>query len=147
MDNLTLLRSHVERCLQDIWEVCRVSTDSDGDYPFRRGSAQCFVRLEDGDPQLARVFGIAAIGVKRSAKLLVELNDTSARCRTVSVGWHNGAVIVEQPLHVAAVRRTTLRQACEAVGSVADDIGIMIAAVHGGSTPHDSDLECSEDAS
>jgi hypothetical protein len=147
MDNLTLLRSHVERCLQDIWEVCRVTTDSDGDYPFRRGTAQCFVRLEDGDPQLARVFGYAVIGVKRPAKLLIELNDISARSRTVNVGWHNGAVIVEQPMHIAAVRRTTLQQACEAVGSVADDIGAMIAAVHGGATPHDAEVDCSEEAS
>jgi hypothetical protein len=146
MDNLSMLRSHVERCLQDIWDVCRVAKDPDGDYPFRHGTASCFVRLEDGDPQLVRVFALAAVGVKRSAKLLAELNDINARCRTASVSWHQGAVMVEQPLHIAAVRRTTLRQACEAVGSVANDIGVMIAAVYGAETPFTPEAACSEDA-
>jgi hypothetical protein len=147
MDDLALLRSHVERCLQDIWDVCRVSTDGDGDYPFTRGTASCFVRVENGDPQLVRVFAYAAVDVRRSAKLLAELNDINGRCRTVSVSWHSGAVLVEQVIHVNGVRRSTLSQACDAVASVANDIGIMLAAVFGGRTPIDEDAELSEEAS
>jgi hypothetical protein len=148
VDDLALLRSHVERCLQDIWEVCRVSKDSDGDYPFARGTASCFVRVEKGDPQLVRVFAYAVLDVRRSAKLLAELNDINARSRTVSVGWYGGTIIVEQVMHINGVRRSTLDQACEAVGSVANDIGVMLAAVFGGRTPIDSDnAELSEEAS
>jgi hypothetical protein len=147
VDDLTLLRSHVERCLQDIWEVCRVSTDADGDYPFTRGTAQCFLRVERGDPQLVRVFAYAVLDVRRSAKLLAELNDINGRCRTVSVSWHASAVMVEQVVHINGVRRSTLHQACEAVGSVADDIGAMLAAVFDGRTPIDADAELSEEAS
>jgi hypothetical protein len=44
-------------------------------------------------------------------------------------------VVVEQALHADGVDRETLSQACSAVGSVADDIGAMVAAVHGGTTP------------
>jgi hypothetical protein len=139
MDEMKLVRSHVERCLQDVWNVCRVSADSDGDYPFPHGTAACYVRIEPGDPMVIRVFAYAVVGVGRSAKLLAELNDIDGRCRTVSLSWHADAVIVEQVMHVNGVKRSTLAQACAAVGSVADDIGTMIAAVYGGATPFDTD--------
>ena len=45
-----LVRSHVERCLQDIWQVCRVAVDDDGDYPFRAGVAACWVRVDSRTP-------------------------------------------------------------------------------------------------
>ena len=147
MDDLTLLRSHVERCLQDLWEVCQVPTDCDGDYPFARGSATCFVRVERGDPQLVRVFGYAAVDLRRSAKLLAELNEISGRCRAVSVSWHAGAVIVEQVIHVNGVRRSTLTDACDSVASVANDIGTMLATVFSGRTPIEADADLSEEAS
>ena len=41
-----LVRSHVERCLQDIWEVRRLEQDDDGDYPFRTKSCLGWVRVE-----------------------------------------------------------------------------------------------------
>jgi hypothetical protein len=146
--DVKVLRSHVERCLQDIWELCRVTTDSDGDYPFAHGTACCYVRVEDGDPQVVRVYAHAVIGVRRSAKLLTEINDLNGRCRTASVSWSSGVVIVEQALHAKAVRRSTLRQACQAVGYVADDIGTMIATVYGGETPLGADdAQLSEEAS
>jgi Putative bacterial sensory transduction regulator len=138
MGKSALVRSHVERCLQDVWDLCRVRTDPDGDYPFSNGTAMCFVRIEPGDPTIVRVFGYAVIGIDRSGKLLKELNDIDARCRTASVRWQNGAVVVSQVLHIDGVSHNTLRQACNAVGSIADDIGEMIAAVFGGETPIDA---------
>jgi hypothetical protein len=148
MGEMAMARSHVERCLQDIWDVCRVQKDSDEDYPFSHGTAVCFVRVERGEPVIVRVWALAVIGTERTGKLLKELNDIDSRCRTVSVGWQGGSVVVEQVLHSAGVSRKTLRQACDTVGSVADDIGAMIAAVYGGNTPFDSDeAELSEEAS
>ena len=139
MGEMKLVRSHVERCLQEVWDVCRVKTDPDGDYPFSHGTAACFVRIERGDPILVRVFAYAVVGVNRSAKLLTELNDIAGRCRTVSLIWSDDAVIVSQVMHLKGLKRSTLAQACDAVGSVADDIGTMIAAVYGGSTPLGND--------
>ncbi len=132
---MTWLRSHVERCLQDLWDRRDIGADGDGDYPFRWGSAACFVRVEPGDPPLVRVWAQAAVGVKRSAKLLAELNDVNQRTRTAHAFYADHLVVVEQPVHAGAVDRVTLQQACESVGTVADDIGTMIAAVHGGHTP------------
>ena len=91
-----LVRSHVERCLQDIWQVCRVPFDEEGDYPFRAGAAACWVRVDDHIPVLVRVFGHAVVDVKRSAGLLRELNDLNSRARTTSTAWdatHPGATV------------------------------------------------------
>jgi Putative bacterial sensory transduction regulator len=148
MGEVTMVRSHVERCLQDIWDQCRVHKDHDGDYPFSNGTSMCFVRVERGDPVVVRVFAYAVVGVRRSAKLLAELNDINNRCRLVSVGWHGDAVLVDHVMQAKAVSRATLREACSSVGVVADDIGSMIAAVYGGGTPIDADeAEAHEEAS
>jgi hypothetical protein len=148
MGEMKLARSHVERCLQDIWGVCRVKKDCDGDYPFTHGTAIGFVRIEPGDPVVVRVFAYAVTDVARSGKLLAELNDINGRCRTVSTSWSRDAVIVEQVMHLKGLRRSTLAQACGAVGSVANDIGSMVAAVYGGETPLGSDdAEVNKEAS
>jgi hypothetical protein len=101
-----------------------------------------------GTPDLVRVFAFAAVGTPRNAKLLTELNDINGRCRTASVSWAGGLVIVEQVLDAKAVKRSTLRQAFVAVGCVADDIGTMIATVFGGRTPFaQGEAEITEEAS
>jgi hypothetical protein len=139
MGKTTLVRSHVERCLQDIWDVCRVETDHDGDHPFSRGTSMCFVRVERGKPIAIRVFGYAVIDIERSGKLLKELNDINGRCRFVAVRWQGNAVIVEQVISLDGLTRGSLREACNSVSFVADDIGPMIATVFGGSLPNETD--------
>ena len=59
-----LLRSHVERCLQDIWDTPDLVIDDDGDYPYRRGTAMCWVSPFDGPVPGVRVFAHAAYGLK-----------------------------------------------------------------------------------
>jgi hypothetical protein len=139
MGKSTLVRSHVERCLQDIWDVCRVNQDLDGDYPFSRGTSMCFVRIERGKPRAIRVFSIAVVSIERSGKLLKELNDINGRTRFVFVRWQGDTVIVEQTIALDGLTRGSLRQACDSVAYVSDDIGPMIAAVFGGNTPIDVD--------
>jgi hypothetical protein len=131
-----LVRSHVERCLQDIWQVCRVSMDDDGDYPFRAGVAACWVRVDSQVPVLVRVFGHAVVDVKRSAGLLRELNDVNGRARTTSAAWDAGVVRVSAMVHPDALGRKSLRHALDAVASVSNDLGPMLASVYGGSTPY-----------
>lgn len=131
-----MVRSHVERCLQDMWDKCRVEVDADGDYPFRYGTAACFVRVEESAGLVTvRVFAQAAHGVPRSMKVLTEINDVNRRTRTAHAYWDAGMVLVEQSVGASGVDRQTLDQACRSVGQVADDIGGMIAAVYGGQTP------------
>ncbi len=135
MGDMRMLRSHVERCLQDIWDQHELVMDDDGDYPYRWGTAACWVHIEAGEPAMVRVFAQAATNVKRSPRLLAEINEVNTGTRGVKVVWADNAVVVSYALHALAVERAPLSHACTSVGVVADDIGGMVAAVFGGSTP------------
>ena len=130
-----LLRSHVERCLQDIWDVHDLVIDDDGDYPYRHGTAMCWVSPFAGPVPGVRVFAHAAQQLKPSAKLLREVNDLNVRSVWARVAFQSGVVRVSAELHWAAVDRLALEQAARAVGEVADDIGALLATVYGGHTP------------
>ena len=84
------LRSHVERCLEDIWERFPLETDGDGDWPFRFGTAGCWVHVEPDGVGTVRVVAIAARELKRSAKLLAEVNDVNARTLTAHAYFTGG---------------------------------------------------------
>ena len=133
MDIGSLLRSHVERCLQDEFELCRVVSDGDGDYPFAHESVVYFVGLQEhADQWWVRVFCPLVVGVKRSAKLLGELNDLNARTPLTKAVWHDGIVTIEGTLHASALTRESLARLCRSVASVSADVGDMIALVYGG---------------
>jgi hypothetical protein len=132
---ITWLQSHVRQCLQEVWDVCRVQVDSDGDVPFRAGTTAGWVAAVDGEPALVRVWAHAAVGVKATVAVLREINDINRRSRTAHVYWDDGIVIVEQAVRADTVDAATLAQAWDAVSTVANDLGPMLAAVHGGSTP------------
>ena len=131
---MEMLRSHVERCLQDIWDTRDLVIDDDGDYPYRHGTAMCWVSLFGGPVPGVRVFANAAYGLKCSARLLREVNDLNGRSTWARVVLQDGVVRVSAELHWAAVDRLALEQAAGAVASVADDIGALLAAVYGGHT-------------
>ncbi len=130
-----LVRSHVERCLQDIWDVRQPEPDGDGDYPFRSASSVGWVRVEAQRPVLVRVFAHAAYGVKQSAGLLKEINALNIRARFATVSWAAGVVSVQSALPAESVDRATLRLALDTVTSVADDISVLTVAVFGGQVP------------
>lgn len=139
MAAIDLARSHVERCLQDLWSVERVVPDAEGDYCFGSGTAACFIGLDGAEPMVVKAVACAAVEVKKTAKLLEELNEVNARCRMAHVYWHNGAVLVEQALFADAVDRGSLAHAGQSVARIANDLGLMIAAVYGGRTPLEED--------
>jgi hypothetical protein len=131
-----LLMSHVERCLQDIWEQHELHTDADGDWPYRWGTAACWVRLVIDEAQsCVRVFAHAAFGVKANAAVLRELNDLNARARWVRFVHYGDTVGVEGELHWTLVDRASLERVMRQVASAADDVGTLFATVHGGQTP------------
>jgi hypothetical protein len=147
MSEILWIKSHVERLLQDEWDACRVTEDGDGDYPFRMGTAACWVSVIDpGGGPMVRVFAHAAFGVESTKKLLVELNEIQQRCVSASVYWAGGAVIVSQSISPIGLTGPVLAQALAAVGGVADDIGLLLAGVYGGSTPFPAEENESEDA-
>lgn len=145
MGQIDWLQSHIRQCLQDTWEVCRVEVDGDGDVPFRAGIAAGWIAPVDGEPPLVRVWAHAAFAVKATAAVLREINDINRRSRTAHVYWDGGVVVVEQSMHADGVDAATLAQAWNAVCAVANDLGPMLTAVHGGSTPFPVEDECAED--
>ena len=114
--------------------VRNLRCDSAGDYPYCSGTAVCWIGV-GGDPPVVRAVACAAVGVKKSAKLLGELNELNDEVLTARVYWEDGAVLVEQAMLAHTVDRRSLAHAGQSVAAVANDIGGMIAAVFGGQTP------------
>jgi hypothetical protein len=147
MSELAWITSHVERLLQDEWGLCRVEADHDGDYFYREGTAACWVSIMPTQPIMVRVFGHAAAGVKPSLKLFTEFNDIARRALSVSIVLEGGTVVVSQTISPIGLTGPVLAQALRAVGGVADDVGLLLAGMFGGSTPFPAETSsASEDA-
>lgn len=143
----TMLRSHVERALMQIWEKTELVTDSDDDYPFHSQTSACWVSVIEADVPSVRVFAHAAIGVPRSVKMLAEVNELCRRSRWTKVYWVHGIVVVDSALPWTLVNRQSLEMQMSSVCTIADDIGTMLAAVFGGETPFsDEDASADEDS-
>lgn len=146
MSEAMWVRSHVERLLADEWNVCRVAPDDDGDYPFRFGTARCWVEVMDGEPVMVRVFAHAATDVRASAKLLHELNAIQAHALSAAIRHEGRLVLVAQTLSPYGLTAEVLSQALVAVGGLADDVGGLLAQMFGGVTPYPAEHLQSEDA-
>jgi hypothetical protein len=146
MTDLVWVRSHVELLLQREWDVCRVLRDPDGDFPWREGTAACWVSVLDDDPPFVRVFAHAAFGMKPSLKLLRELNDIQQRLVTACVVLHGDAVVISQTVSALGLTQPVLAQAMGAVSSAAADVGPLLAVVFDGSTPFPATVPHVEDA-
>lgn len=147
MSELMWIRSHVELLLQREWDACRVTADGDGDFPFRSGTALCWVSVLETEPIMVRVFAHAAYGLKPTGKLLRELNEIEGRCLSAHVRLADETVVVSQTISPIGLTQPVLAQAMSAVSGVAADIGSLLAAMFGGSTPFDEEEATdSEDA-
>ena len=135
MQHIQWFRAYVEQLLAKVWEQPGLAPDADGDYPFRYGTAACYVRIEAGPPMTLRVVAQAAVDVRSSAKLLAELNDFNAHAWAVTAYWAENCVVLDHALLAEAVSHETLTRACADVGQAAHDIGVLVAGVFDGRTP------------
>jgi len=147
MNQETLVRAHVENTLMTVMDNKCVCTDQDGDYPFRWNTAACWIHVESSDAPAIRVFAHAAFGLKRSAKLLQEINDINTGHRFVKTSLVAGTVVVEYAMPWAAAEPSVISSACKAVGSVAADAGPLLAGVFGGQTPFEPETESQDEQS
>ena len=143
MGELVWIRSHVERCLQQLWGH-EPEPDEEGDIAFRFGCAEGWVMVVAGSPPLVHVYAHVLEGVKRTAKLLVELNDAQ---RTVgpALFWSDDTVIAHEVLSPHGLTAESLGLALADVGELADHLGPLLAAVHGGTTPHPARASIAEE--
>lgn len=135
MTDIHRAREQVERWLADLWEVDEVFADSDGDYPYRSGSAACYISVIPGHPTAVRATALAATGVKRTARLLTELNDITLHSRTAHVSWSRGAVVVRRTDLYPGMDQRILEYSGRTVAGIANDIGALVATVYGGQVP------------
>lgn len=110
--------------------------DSDGDLPVRGVTSPGWVRVQTHQPWGARIFAYAATGVPAKVAVYKELNAAMLADRAVRVFLTDtGAVVVDQLVLADAVGTDTLRRAVKRVLKVADRLGPVLTALHGGSVP------------
>lgn len=134
MTEMMWIKSHVELLLQREFDTCRVEVDADGDFPFRSGTAACWVSVL-GEQPMVHVFAHAVCGLSSSAKLLRELNEIQNRALSARVALSDDCVLVSQAISPIGLTQPVLAQAIRAVCGVAEDIGTLLAAMFDGSTP------------
>lgn len=114
-----------------------VSTDEDGDYLVRGTTSQAWVRLLRGEPCGVHVFAWAARDVPGRVAVLRELNAHNLDNLGTRVAWAEpGLVVVDALVHADAVTAETLTAVVGRVLHLADSMGPVLTAMHGGSTFH-----------
>lgn len=132
MGRLDRIRPYVEKLLREGFGIPDLSPDPDGDYPFRYRSAGYYVRLYNEQAPTLQLFSVVVRDIKRSPKLLSELNDINAGLAFVRVYWVNHQVVVATELVAETLDAEELGNACNIIGRVADSIGRKLAAEFGG---------------
>ena len=128
-------QSYVQSLLVAIMEE-PVEADADGDFPVHGDTAQGWVRPSTGEPWGVQVFALAAQNVPPRAAVLREINEINGSDPAIRVALHSpGAVMVDYRLFADAVTEDNLKAVIGRVLAVADRIGPMLTAVHGGATP------------
>ena len=131
MSYADMARSHVKELAREAFSLQEVVVDEDGDLPFPCGTAMFYVSVVR-EGRLVRVWSRAVAGIEVRKSVLREINDANAGAVLARV-WASGtAVWVEGCLPVEALSPADLGRLCWEVGTTADRVGSMLAAVHGG---------------
>lgn len=127
-----MARSHVKELVREAFELAEVVVDGDGDLPFPCGTAMFYISVVQ-DGRLVRVWSRAVSGVKVDKAVLREVDDMNGELVLARVFTSGASVMVEGCLPLEPLRAKDLAALCFEVGTTADKLGSMLAAVHGGS--------------
>ena len=109
-----------------------VEPDGDGDFMVVGESSAAWVSPDTSIPCGVRVFAYAARGVPVKMATLKEINQINSADPLVKVALSDGILIVSMYVLADAVNAANLLPAISKVLSVADRIGPLLVAVHGG---------------
>jgi hypothetical protein len=126
-----MARSHVKELVREAFGLEEVVVDSDGDLPFPCGTAMFYASVVH-EGQLLRVWSQAVAGVQVNKSVLREINEVNAGLVLARVYATGSSVVVEGCLPVETLRAKELGALCFEVGTTADKLGSLLAAVHGG---------------
>lgn len=119
----SLIRPYLEKFLQEFLESDEpLEPDEDGDYAFRRGSAEIIVSLIEEEQPVVSVLSVLLRGVKKSQKLLEVLNETNSDCPFAKVYWREEGVVLRLDLLAESLDDAQLRMACSVVSRLADEL-------------------------
>lgn len=135
-----MAHSHVQRMLREAMELEEVKQDGDGDYPFRHGGAVYYLSVGRGG-HLVKIWSHAVYGVKNTLAVLREVNEANEQLMHCRVFLSGGTLVVEAFLPIEPLEPAYLAAVCCEVGTVADRMGQLMAAVHGGIVAHDFESE------
>ena len=127
-------KSYVRTLLTEILEH-DVEPDSDGDFPVRGETSNGWVRPEVSGLWGVHIFVHAAHGVPGKAAVLKEINEINLTEPLVKLLLHEGVVMATLRLLADAVTAENLEGALSRVLRVADQVGPLLVAVHGGQLP------------
>ena len=147
MAYVDMARSHVKELVRQGMDLTDLVEDCDGDLPFRRGTAAYFISTRMDGVKL-RVWSRAVGDIKPTVAVLREVNAANVGLEIARVIVRGGDVFVEGILPIDPCSAEQLAELCLEVGLVADELGSMIAAVHGGSTwfsDDDNACQCGAD--
>ena len=137
-----MARSHVKELVREAFQLDDVVVDDDGDLPFPSGTAMFYASVVRGG-RVLRVWSRAVCGLKINKAVLREMDEANNSLVYARVSSRHDAVWVEGCLPVESLRFPDLGFLCHEVGTTADRLGSMLAAVHGGRVafPQGSDPE------
>jgi len=126
-----MARSHVMELVREAFELSEVVVDDDGDLPFPCGTAMFYLSVVRHG-RLVRAWSRAVSGIEPNKPVLREVNDANASLALARVYASGSSIWVEGCLPVEALTARDLGCLCVEVGTTADRVGSMLAAVHGG---------------
>ncbi|HOC19054.1 MAG TPA: YbjN domain-containing protein [Vicinamibacterales bacterium] len=138
----SVIRSYLEKFLREYLESDEpLEPDEDGDYCFRRGSAEILVSLIEEEQSVVSILSVLLRGVKKSQKLLEALNDTNADCPFAKVYWREEGVVLRLDLLAESLDDAQLRMACSLVSRLADELDTTLEKEFRGDLAFSDDSE------
>lgn len=139
---VSVIRSYLEKFLREYLESDEpLEPDEDGDYCFRRGSAEILVSLIEEEQSVVSILSVLLRGVKKSQKLLEALNDTNADCPFAKVYWREEGVVLRLDLLAESLDDAQLRMACSLVSRLADELDTTLEKEFRGDLAFSDDSE------
>jgi hypothetical protein len=141
-----VLRPFLEKALAQWAGRDEVEPDEDGDYTFRHGSAEFFVRLIKEDPPILRFWSVLLKTVKSTPKVFRLLNTINSVLGFARVYWKDELIILALEVPTDNVDARQVAWACDMVGVLADDLDTKLKHDVGGKLAFPDSPEDDEDA-
>ena len=131
---LEALHNHLRRVAMADLELTYAQTepDDDGDICLSNEITPVYARLIIGPPPTVRLWAVAASGLKRSSRLLREVNEINAHQMHVKVVLSSdGQLAVASEVLAVSLEEGELEVLHRAVAATVEEIGLLVQLVHG----------------